>query len=137
MRERQQLEKAQASVETRLGMAGDALRQEERSTARLRTIAAQGTVSRDEMERAELNLASVRSTFEAAEAQRSLNAAISEGGAAFETVGNKLKTMVHVIQGNDPFAGTVLSARNAITAITALGATMATAIPPVTVTVTA
>lgn len=95
-------------AETRLGIAADALRQEERSTARLRTIAAQGAISRDEMERAELNLASVRSTYEAAEAQRvAAAAAVSAARAAlFGTPSGRTAAVTEVVRS--PAAGRVL-----------------------------
>ncbi|HSJ31637.1 MAG TPA: efflux RND transporter periplasmic adaptor subunit [Longimicrobiales bacterium] len=95
-------------AETRLGIAGDALRQEERSTARLRTIAAQGAISRDEMERAELNLASVRSTSEAAEAQRVAAAADVSAARAALFGAPAGRTAAVTVEVRSPAGGRVL-----------------------------
>jgi HlyD family secretion protein len=83
-----------------------ALEQTERSTARMRVIAGAGAVSRDEMERTELQLAAARNEHEAAVARAAaLNA---EVGAARAALLGGTGSPGAVVLVRSPVSGTVL-----------------------------
>lgn len=100
---------AEAEAASGVAQAQRALAQAERSTARLRVVAEAGALAREDMERAELQLAAARSEHESALARaRAMTAEVRAAQSALLGAGPPLNAGV-VSTVRSPVSGTVLS----------------------------